>query len=156
MFGLSGAFTLLLKAAGVIYTLNSSVIGRLVLVCSWVQICLGILVICPSLSAITPHLEKSPPLLWVSWLTFRLRICLPMATNFAEVLGLPFANPTGSHAEPSTLAGVHVNLVTIRSAGLVAGDAFFDPNLADAQSMIRFVTLILPIVVGQVWFRHPS
>ncbi len=155
MFGLSGSFTLLLKAAGLIDDLNIYSIGGLVLVYSYFQICLGILVIFPSLSAITPEIEEAAKLLGVSRLTFWRRIGLPiLAPSLLGASVLLFANAMGTYATAFALAGGNVNLVTIHIGELVAGDVYSDPNLADALSMILVVTLILPIVAQQIWAKR--
>jgi putative spermidine/putrescine transport system permease protein len=155
MFGLSGSFTLLLKAAGLIQDLNIYSIGGLVMVYAYFQVCLGILVIFPSLAAITVDVEEAALLLGVSRLTFWRRIGLPiLAPSLIGAAVLLFANAMGTYATAFALAGGNVNLMTIHIGELVAGDVFSDPNLADALSMILVVTLLLPIVVEQVWFKR--
>ncbi len=155
MFGLSGSFTLLLKAAGLIEDLNIYSIGGLVLVYSYFQICLGILVIFPSLSAITVEIEEAARLLGVSRLTFWRRIGLPiLAPSLIGAAVLLFANAMGTYATAFALAGGNATLVTIHIGELVAGDVFSDPNLADALSMILVVTLVVPILVEQLWFKR--
>ncbi len=155
MFGLSGSFTLLLKAAGLIENLNIYSIGGLVMVYSYFQVCLGILVIFPSLKALTVEIEEAARLLGVSRLTFWLRIGLPvLAPSLAGAAVLLFANAMGTYATAFALAGGNVNLVTIHIGELVAGDVFSEPNLADALSMILVATLVLPIVVQQVWAKR--
>lgn len=155
MFGISGSFTLLLKAAGLIQDLNIYSISGLVLVYSYFQVCLGILVIFPSLQALTTEMEEAARLLGVSRLTFWRRIGLPvLAPSLVGAAVLLFANAMGTYATAFALAGGNVNLVTIHIGELVAGDVFSDPNLADALSMILVVTLVLPIVVEQFWFKR--
>jgi len=155
MFGLSGSFTLLLKAAGWIEDLNIYSIGGLVLVYSYFQICLGILVIFPSLSAITVEIEEAARLLGVSRVTFWRRIGLPiLAPSLIGAAVLLFANAMGTYATAFALAGGNAALVTIHIGELVAGDVFSDPNLADALSMILVVTLVVPILVEQLWFKR--
>ena len=155
MFGISGSFTLLLKSAGLIQDLNIYSISGLVLVYSYFQVCLGILVIFPSLQALTTEMEEAARLLGVSRLTFWRRIGLPvLAPSLVGAAVLLFANAMGTYATAFALAGGNVNLVTIHIGELVAGDVFSDPNLADALSMILVVTLVLPIVVEQFWFKR--
>jgi putative spermidine/putrescine transport system permease protein len=91
----------------------------------------------------------------VSRLTFWRRIGLPiLAPSLIGAAVLLFANAMGTYATAFALAGGNATLVTIHIGELVAGDVFSDPNLADALSMILVVTLVVPILVEQLWFKR--
>ena len=155
MFGLSGSFTLLLVSTGLVKELNIYSTGGLVLVYSYFQVCLGILVIFPSLSALTTEIEEAARMMGVRTITFWWRIALPILwPSLVGAAILLFANAMGTYATAFALAGGNANVVTIHIGELVAGDVFSEPNLADALSMILVITLLVPIVVEQVFFKR--
>jgi putative spermidine/putrescine transport system permease protein len=152
MFGLSGTFTLILQRLGLIQDLNIYSTGGLVLVYSYFQVCLGILVLFPALRALTPEMDEAAAMLGVPRWRFWWRIGLPvLRPSLIGAAILLFANAMGTYATAFALAGGNANLVTIHIGELVAGDVYSDPNLADALAVILVVTLILPIAIQQVW-----
>lgn len=152
MFGLSGTFTLILQRLGLVQDLNIYSTGGLVLVYSYFQICLGILVLFPAMRALTTEMDEASAILGVPRWRFWWRIGLPvLRPSLIGAAILLFANAMGTYATAFALAGGNANLVTIHIGELVAGDVYSDPNLADALAVILVVTLILPIAVQQIW-----
>lgn len=150
MFGLNGAFTLILKRYGFLDELNIYSFGGLILVYSYFQISLATLLIFPALSAITLEIEDAARIMGISAMRFWWRVGFPMLRNsLIAVFCLLFANAMGTYATVYALVGGSANLVTVRIGELVAGDVFSDPNLANALAIVLVVTLLIPVFVGQ-------
>ncbi len=150
MFGLNGAFTLILKRYGLVDELNIYSFGGLILVYSYFQVSLAALLIFPALSGITFDLDDAAQIMGVSRVRFWWRVGLPILRNsLIAVFCLLFANAMGTYATVYALVGGSANLVTVRIGELVAGDVFSDPNLANALAIVLVVTLLIPVFVGQ-------
>jgi putative spermidine/putrescine transport system permease protein len=155
MFGFNGAFTLILKRYGLVDEINIYSFGGLILVYSYFQVSLAALLIYPGLAGITFDLEEAARLMGVSRLRFWWRVGLPILRNsLIAVFCLLFANAMGTYATVYALVGGSANLVTVRIGELVGGDVFSDPNLANALSIVLVVTLLVPVIVGQVLSRR--
>jgi putative spermidine/putrescine transport system permease protein len=155
MFGISGFFTLLLARLGLGDGLNIYSTGGLAVVFSYFQIPLGLLLIYPSLGAITPEIVEAAQLMGTRRLSFWLRIGLPIL--WPALLGsfiLLFANAMGTYATAFAVAGGNANLVTIRIGELVQGDVFSEPNLAAALSMLLVASLAAPIAFEQLFLKR--
>ncbi len=155
MFGFNGAFTLILKRYGMVDEINIYSFGGLILVYSYFQVSLAALLIYPGLAGITFDLEEAARLMGVSRLRFWWRVGLPILRNsLIAVFCLLFANAMGTYATVYALVGGSANVVTVRIGELVGGDVFSDPNLANALSIVLVVTLLIPVVLGQVLSRR--
>jgi putative spermidine/putrescine transport system permease protein len=155
MFGFNGAFTLILKRYGLVDEINIYSFGGLILVYSYFQVSLAALLIYPGLAGITFDLEEAARLMGVSRLRFWWRVGLPILRNsLIAVFCLLFANAMGTYATVYALVGGSANVVTVRIGELVGGDVFSDPNLANALSIVLVVTLLIPVVLGQVLSRR--
>jgi putative spermidine/putrescine transport system permease protein len=155
LFGFSGFFTLLLVHAGIVKGLNVYSIGGLVLVYAYFQIQLGLLLLYPALSAITPDLREAARLMGASTLSFWRKVGLPLL--FPALVGtavLLFANAMGTYATAYALVGGNANIVTIRIGELIAGDVFNDPHQADALATLLVASLILPILAEQLLLKR--
>lgn len=151
MFGISGSFTLLLVKAGIVDSLNIYSTGGLVVVYSFFQIPLGLLLLYPSLEAITVEIEEAAHLMGATRFSFWRKIGLPiLAPSLVSSFILLFANAMGTYATAFALVGGNANLVTIRIGELVAGDVFSDPNLADALAMLLVLALAIPVFANQM------
>jgi putative spermidine/putrescine transport system permease protein len=157
MLGVSGSFTLLLQRIGLLQDFNIYSTTGLVIAYSYFQILFAILLVLPSLAAITSEIEEAAYLVGASRFAFWLRIGLPIL--LPSLLGcflLLFANAMGTYATAWALVGGSANVVTIRIGELTAGDVFSDPYLADALAMLLVLSLIVPIVVEQVFLRRKT
>lgn len=155
LFGLNGSFTLLLQKAGLVKELNIYSIGGLALVYCWFQVPLGVLLVYPSLQAITPEIEDAARVVGASRVAFWQRIGLPiLAPSLIGTFILLFANAMGTYATAFALAGGNTNLTTIRIGELVAGDVYSDPNLADALAMVLVLSLAVPVLFEQLVLRR--
>jgi len=147
--GVNGVVTLLLVRSGLVHDLNIYSLQGLMLVYAYFQVPFAVLVLFPSLDALTPDLAEQARLMGASRLTFWWRIGLPMlAPSLIGSFILLFANAMGAYA----LIGGGANLVTIRIGELVAGDVFTDPNLANALAVL--LVLLLPILLDQLLLRR--
>lgn len=155
MFGISGSFTLLLVKAGIVDSLNIYSTGGLVLVYSFFQVPLGLLLLFPSLEVITAEIEEAAHLMGATRFSFWRKIGLPMlAPSLISTSILLFANAMGTYATAFALVGGNANLVTIRIGELVAGDVFSDPNLADALAILLVLSLAIPVLVNEIFTKR--
>jgi putative spermidine/putrescine transport system permease protein len=155
LFGVSGSITLLLVRAGLVDSLNIYSTGGLVLVYSFFQVPLGLLLLFPSLAAITAEIEEAAFLLGASRLAFWWRIGLPiLLPSILSTFILLFANAMGTYATAFALVGGNANLVTIRIGELVAGDVFSDPNLADALASLLVIVLAIPVLLNEIVLKR--
>lgn len=154
MFGFNGAFTLILKRYGLVDEINIYSFEGLILVYSYFQVSLAALLIFPALAGITFDLEEAARLMGVPATRFWWRVGLPILRNsLIAVFCLLFANAMGTYATVYALVGGSANLVTVRIGELVGGDVFSDPNLANALAIVLVVTLLVPVIVGQLLSR---
>jgi len=153
--GVNGVLTLLLVRSGLVQDFNIYSLQGLMLVYAYFQVPFAVLILFPSLDALTPDLAEQARLMGASRLTFWLRIGLPvLAPSLIGSFILLFANAMGTYATAYALIGGGANLVTIRIGELVAGDVFTDPNLANALSVLLVLVLLLPILVDQLLLRR--
>lgn len=153
--GVNGIVTLLLARSGLLQGFNIYSLQGLVLVYAYFQIPFCVLVLYPSLDALTPDLAEQATLMGASRPTFWLKIGLPvLAPSLIGTFILLFANAMGTYATAYALIGGGANLVTIRIGELVAGDVFTDPNLANALAVLLVLVLLLPILVDQLLLRR--
>ncbi|MCM5555026.1 ABC transporter permease subunit [Pleomorphomonas sp. NRK KF1] len=155
LFGMNGAFTLILKGLGLIGEFNVYSVTGLVIAYSYFQVALATLLITPLLDSVGRDLEEAAMLMGCGPLRFWLRIGLPgVARQLIAVATLLFANAMGTYATTTALTGTSVNVVTIRISELVSGDVFSDPNLANAIAMLLLAVLLVPIVGSQFAARE--
>jgi len=154
--GVNGVVTLLLVRSGLVQDFNIYSLQGLMLVYAYFQVPFAVLVLFPSLGALTPELAEQARLMGASRLTFWRRVGLPvLAPSLVGSFILLFANAMGTYATAYALIGGGANLVTVRIGELVAGDVFTDPNLANALAVLLvLVLLLLPILVDQLLLRR--
>jgi putative spermidine/putrescine transport system permease protein len=153
--GVNGVVTLLLVRSGLVQDFNIYSLQGLALVYAYFQVPFAVLVLFPSLDALTPDLAEQARLMGASRLTFWWRIGLPvLAPSLIGSFILLFANAMGTYATAYALIGGGANLVTIRIGELVAGDVFTDPNLANALAVLLVLVLLIPILVDQFLLRR--
>jgi len=147
--------TLLLVRSGLVQDFNIYSLQGLMLVYAYFQVPFTVLVLFPSLGALTPDLAEQARLMGASRLVFWWRIGLPvLAPSLIGSFILLFANAMGTYATAYALIGGGANLVTIRIGELVAGDVFTDPNLANALAVLLVLVLLVPILVDQLLLRR--
>lgn len=154
LLGFNGALTLLLKQAGVIDDFNLYSKTGLIVLYTYFQIPLGVLLLYPAFDALRQDWRESAQLLGASSWDFWRHIGLPVLTP--ALLGtfvILLANALGAYATVYYLTTGNFNVMPIRIAGLVAGDISLDPNLASALAMVLVGLMALITVVHQWLLR---
>ncbi|WP_336331812.1 ABC transporter permease subunit [Pseudomonas putida] len=156
LLGFNGALTLLLKQVGLLEDFSIYSKSGLILVYTYFQIPLGVLLLYPAFDALREDWRESAALLGASHWQYWRHIGLPVLTP--ALLGtfvILLANALGAYATVYALTTGNFNVLPIRIAGLVAGDISLDPNLASALAMVLVGLMTLVTVVHQ-WLLKRS
>ncbi|MGV2833850.1 ABC transporter permease [Pseudomonas shirazensis] len=156
LLGFNGALTLLLKQIGLLEDFSIYSKTGLILVYTYFQIPLGVLLLYPAFDALREDWRESAALLGASHWQFWRHIGLPVLTP--ALLGtfvILLANALGAYATVYALTTGNFNVLPIRIAALVAGDISLDPNLASALAMVLVGLMTLVTVVHQ-WLLKRS
>lgn len=155
LLGFNGALTLLLKQAGLIEDFNLYSKTGLIVLYTYFQIPLGVLLLYPAFDALRQDWRESAQLLGAGTWDFWRHIGLPVLTP--ALLGtfvILLANALGAYATVYYLTTGNFNVMPIRIAGLVAGDISLDPNLASALAMVLVGLMALITLVHQWLLRR--
>ena len=155
LLGFNGALTILLKQMGVIEDFNLYSKTGLIVLYTYFQIPLGVLLLYPAFDALRQDWRESAQLLGAGTWDFWRHIGLPVLTP--ALLGtfvILLANALGAYATVYYLTTGNFNVMPIRIAGLVAGDISLDPNLASALAMVLVGLMALITVVHQWLLRR--
>ncbi|QXH52841.1 ABC transporter permease subunit [Pseudomonas fakonensis] len=156
LLGFNGALTLLLKQVGLLGDFSIYSKTGLILVYTYFQIPLGVLLLYPAFDALREDWRESAALLGASHWQFWRHIGLPVLTP--ALLGtfvILLANALGAYATVYALTTGNFNVLPIRIAALVAGDITLDPNLASALAMV-LVGLMTVVTVVHQWLLKRS
>ena len=156
LLGFNGALTLLLKQSGLIEDFNLYSKTGLIVLYTYFQIPLGVLLLYPAFDALREDWRESAALLGANHWQFWRHIGLPVLTP--ALLGtfvILLANALGAYATVYALTTGNFNVLPIRIAGLVAGDISLDPNLASALAMV-LVGLMTVVTVAHQWLLKRS
>ncbi|HEX8544959.1 MAG TPA: ABC transporter permease subunit [Pseudomonas sp.] len=156
LLGFNGALTLILKQAGIIDDFNLYSKTGLIILYTYFQIPLGVLLLYPAFDALREDWRESASLLGASSFQFWRYIGLPVLTP--ALLGtfvILLANALGAYATVYALTTGNFNVLPIRIAAMVAGDITLDPNMASALAMILVGLMTLVTVVHQ-WLLKRS
>ena len=156
ILGFNGAITLLLKQAGLIEDFNLYSKTGLIILYTYFQIPLGVMLLYPAFDALREDWRESAALLGANHWQFWRHIGIPVLTP--ALLGtfvILLANALGAYATVYSLTTGNFNVVPIRIAGLVSGDVFLDPNMASALAMI-LVGLMTVITLAHQWLLRRS
>lgn len=155
MVGLNGFFTLLLKQYGVIDGFNIYSRDGLILIYTYFQIPLGLLLLYPAFDGLRSEWQESAALLgasrWRFWLHIGIPVLMPALLGTFVIL---LANALGAYATIYALTTGNFNVVPIRIAALVAGDITLDPNMGSALSVLLVLLMALITVVHQWLLRR--
>lgn len=155
LLGFNGAVTLILKQSGIIDDFNLYSKSGLIILYTYFQIPLGILLLYPAFDAVREDWRESASLLGASSFDFWRHIGLPVMTP--ALLGtfvILLANALGAYATVYALTTGNFNVLPIRIAALVAGDITLDPNMASALAMILVGLMTLVTVIHQWLLRR--
>lgn len=157
VMGSNGALTLLLRRWGLLGGFNLYSQPGLVLVYTYFQTPLAVLLLYPAFDALRDEWREAAALLGASRFAYWRHVGLPLLLPalFGTFI-LLFANAIGAYASAYALMTSNYNLVTIRIASLVAGDIFLEPNLAAALSVLLMALLILVAAVNQFLLKRSS
>ncbi|BBP84779.1 MULTISPECIES: ABC transporter permease [Pseudomonas] len=156
LLGFNGALTLLLKQSGLIEDFNLYSKTGLIVLYTYFQIPLGVLLLYPAFDALREDWRESASLLGASTWDFWRHIGLPVLTP--ALLGtfiILLANALGAYATVYALTTGNFNVLPIRIAAMVAGDIALNPNLASALAMVLVGLMALITIVHQ-WLLKRS
>ncbi|WP_375737805.1 ABC transporter permease [Pseudomonas boanensis] len=156
LLGFNGALTILLKQSGLIEDFNLYSKTGLIVLYTYFQIPLGVLLLYPAFDALREDWRESAELLgagtWQFWRFIGLPVLTPALLGTFIIL---LANALGAYATVYALTTGNFNVLTIRIAAMVAGDIFLDPNMASALAMVLVGLMVLITVVHQ-WLLKRS
>ncbi len=156
LLGFNGALTLLLKQSGLIEDFNLYSRNGLILLYTYFQIPLGVLLLYPAFDALRQDWQESATLLgagpWQFWWHIGLPVLTPALLGTFVIL---LANALGAYATVYALTTGNFNVLPIRIAAMVAGDIALNPTLASALAMVLVGLMALITVVHQ-WLLKRS
>jgi len=155
LLGLNGCLTLLLRHYGVIESFRLFSRNGMVLVYTWFQIPLGVLLLYPAFDGLKKEWQESAALLgasrWRYWWHIGLPIIFPALLGTFVIL---LANALGAYATIYALTTGNFNVVPVRIAALVSGDISLDPNTGSALAMLLVAIMALITLVQQYLVRR--
>ncbi|MBD9552705.1 ABC transporter permease subunit [Pantoea sp. PNT01] len=155
LLGLNGCLTLLLRHYGVIESFRLFSRNGMVLVYTWFQIPLGVLLLYPAFDGLKKEWQESAALLgasrWRYWWHIGLPILFPALLGTFVIL---LANALGAYATIYALTTGNFNVVPVRIAALVSGDILLDPNTGSALAMLLVAIMALITLVQQYLVRR--
>ncbi|MFG6139421.1 ABC transporter permease [Halomonas sp. B23F22_10] len=156
LLGANGVLTLALQRLGVIDDFNLYSKAGLIVIYTWFQIPLGILLLFPAFGGLRPDWREAASLLGAGRLGYWRHVGLPVLwPALAGTLTILLANAMGAYATVYALVNTSYNLMTIRIANLVSGDLFLQPNLASALALV-LVALLAVVTLIQQWLLRRS
>ncbi|MGL6020613.1 MAG: ABC transporter permease [Gibbsiella quercinecans] len=155
LLGLNGCLTLLLRKYGLMESFNLYSKSGLIVLYTYFQIPLGVLLLYPAFDALRSDWRESAALLgaspWRFWRYIGLPVLAPALMGTFVIL---LANALGAYATVYALTTGNFNVIPIRISGLVAGDISLDPNLASALAMLLVVMMALITLIHQWLLRR--
>ena len=156
LLGFNGSITIMLKQAGIIEDFNLYSKTGLIILYTYFQIPLGVLLLYPAFDALREDWRESASLLGASSWQFWRHIGLPVLTP--ALLGtfvILLANALGAYATVYALTTGNFNVLPIRIAAMVSGDISLDRNMASALAVILVGLMTLVTLVHQ-WLLKRS
>ena len=156
LLGFNGSITIMLKQAGIIEDFNLYSKTGLIILYTYFQIPLGVLLLYPAFDALREDWRESASLLgansWQFWRFIGLPVLTPALLGTFVIL---LANALGAYATVYALTTGNFNVLPIRIAAMVSGDISLDPNMASALAMILVGLMTLVTLVHQ-WLLKRS
>ena len=156
LLGFNGSITIMLKQAGIIEDFNLYSKTGLIILYTYFQIPLGVLLLYPAFDALREDWRESASLLgansWQFWRFIGLPVLTPALLGTFVIL---LANALGAYATVYALTTGNFNVLPIRSAAMVSGDISLDPNMASALAVILVGLMTLVTLVHQ-WLLKRS
>lgn len=155
LLGFNGALTLLLIQAGLIDSFNLYSKNGLIVLYTYFQIPLGVLLLYPAFDALRQDWRESAALLgagtWAFWRHIGLPVLTPALLGTFVIL---LANALGAYATVYYLTTGNFNVLPIRIAAMISGDISLDPNMASALAMILVGLMAAITLVHQLLLRR--
>lgn len=156
LLGFNGSITIMLKQAGIIEDFNLYSKTGLIILYTYFQIPLGVLLLYPAFDALREDWRESASLLgansWQFWRFIGLPVLTPALLGTFVIL---LANALGAYATVYALTTGNFNVLPIRIAAMVSGDISLDPNMASALAVILVGLMSLVTLVHQ-WLLKRS
>ena len=156
LLGFNGSITIMLKQAGIIEDFNLYSKTGLIILYTYFQIPLGVLLLYPAFDALREDWRDSASLLgansWQFWRHIGLPVLTPALLGTFVIL---LANALGAYATVYALTTGNFNVLPIRIAAMVSGDISRDPNMASALAVILVGLMTLVTLVHQ-WLLKRS
>ncbi|WP_321809440.1 MULTISPECIES: ABC transporter permease [unclassified Burkholderia] len=150
LIGTNGALTLLLREWGWLQDFRLYSRDGLILLYTYFQLPLGLLLFYPALDALDDHWQEAAALLGAGHWAYWRHVALPvLAPALLGTFILLLANAMGAYATAFALTSGNFNLVTVRIASLVSGNIDLQPDLAAALSVLLVGLLALVAAVNQ-------
>jgi putative spermidine/putrescine transport system permease protein len=149
------AFAIMLKQSGIIQDFNLYSKTGLIILYTYFQIPLGVLLLYPAFDALREDWRESAALLGANGWQFWRHIGLPVLTP--ALLGtfvILLANALGAYATVYALTTGNFNVLPIRIAAMVSGDISLDPNLASALAVVLVALMTIVTVVHQLLLKR--
>ncbi|VVO17339.1 ABC transporter permease [Pseudomonas fluorescens] len=155
LLGFNGTFTIMLKQAGIIQDFNLYSKTGLIILYTYFQIPLGVLLLYPAFDALREDWRESAALLgangWQYWRHIGLPVLTPALLGTFVIL---LANALGAYATVYALTTGNFNVLTIRIAAMVSGDISLDPNMASALAVVLVALMTLVTIVHQLLLKR--
>lgn len=155
LLGFNGSITIMLKQAGIIQDFNLYSKTGLIILYTYFQIPLGVLLLYPAFDAMREDWRESAALLgangWQYWRHIGLPVLTPALLGTFVIL---VANALGAYATVYALTTGNFNVLPIRIAAMVSGDISLDPNMASALAVILVALMTVVTVVHQLLLKR--
>ncbi|RWR03131.1 ABC transporter permease [[Pantoea] beijingensis] len=155
LLGLNGCLTLLMRKYGLLTGFNLYSSNGLIIVYTWFQIPLGLLLLYPAFDGLKREWQESAALLGASRLRYWMHIGLPILTPaLIGTFVILLANALGAYATIYALTTGNFNVIPVRIAALVSGDISLDPNTGSALAMLLVAIMTIITVIHQWLIRR--
>ena len=155
LLGVNGMLIVIMRELGLEPDFNIYSKWGLILVYTYFQIPLGLLLIFPALCCLRPEWSEASELMGASRTQYWLRIGIPvLAPALLGCFLILLANGIGAYATAYALTGGNYNLLVIRIATLISGDIQLDPNLACALSVLLVLLLAIALMAHEFLLKH--
>ncbi|WP_242209758.1 MULTISPECIES: ABC transporter permease subunit [unclassified Pseudomonas] len=155
LLGFNGSITIMLKQSGIIQDFNLYSKTGLIILYTYFQIPLGVLLLYPAFDALREDWRESAALLgangWQFWRYIGLPVLTPALLGTFVIL---LANALGAYATVYALTTGNFNVLPIRIAAMVSGDISLDPNLASALAVVLVALMTIVTVVHQLLLKR--
>ena len=155
LLGFNGSITIMLKQAGIIEDFNLYSKTGLIILYTYFQIPLGVLLLYPAFDALREDWRESAALLgansWQFWRHIGLPVLTPALLGTFVIL---LANALGAYATVYALTTGNFNVLPIRIAAMVSGDISLDPNMASALAVVLVTLMTVVTVVHQLLLKR--